>query len=363
MRTVVLAAVAAVLLTVAPTRSTSPATRQAATNATTRATPTPGEYASFGLDGSAHAAFPATVRLPDGRVRMTWRESSGHLARDGKIMTTVGNPVTGQWATPTELILDTAAPGRDMRPAALSYVNGSVVLTYFFWENGVPAGAYYATSQDDGPIFGNSVRVDGGRPYAAVAAPMVKIGAKLVIPWYGRNPGEALDTVWTAQSMDGGRTWQQNRIANGLAVGKTYTEPWGLVSGKTLMLLYRDGSWNALGMRVTHNGDAVTSSWEPPRDNVIPGATGNSASVWTSSGVIYLVYRGTWTRDAELIASADGGDSWRPRGPIMQAPADSGTGSVGMTYAAPVELSPGVVWCPFGMETSLDSSRLYFTWL
>lgn len=328
-----------------------------------RPAPVPGQFTPLGIDTAPHSAFPAAVRLPDGRVRLAWRESSGHLATDGRTMTAVGDPVTGQWSTPTEVVLDTVGPGRDMRPGALALIDGKVVLTYFYSVNSIPQGAYYAISDDGGATYGTSVRIDGGRPYAAASAPMVKIGSKLVIPWYGRNTGETIDTVWISQSMDNGQTWQPNRIVNGLTTNHVYTEPWALVRGTTLMLLYRDGTWDALGMRVTRNGDAAAPTWDTPRDKVITNATGNSASVWGSNGVIYLTYRSTTSRSAELIASDDNGATWWPQGQLMKAPANLGKGSVGMTYAAPIELGNGLIFCPLGMETSLDTSRLYVGWL
>jgi hypothetical protein len=319
----------------------------------------PGQYTPLQLDQSPHAGFPATVRLPDGQVRIAWRESSGHLADDGRTLTAVGDPITGVWSTPAELVLDTTQPGRDMRPAALSYVDGKVRLTYFFWEGGVPAGAYMATSEDGGDTFGGSVRVDGGRPYAAVGGPMVKAGAKWIIPWYGRNAGDPIDTVWIATSTDSGATWAQLRIANGLSSGWATTEPWALVRGNTLMVLYRDGIWSGLAMRVSPDGG---TTWQAPV-RILNNATANSASVWTSNGNIYLVYRHTATRDAMLAVSKDSGATWQTVGTLMRAPANLGSGSLGMTYAAPVDLGDGLVWCPIGMEQSLDASRIYVGWL
>lgn len=357
-------AVMACTVSTTPTSAT-PSSRSArvAAQAAVLPAPIPGQYMPFGVDRGAHAGFPAAVKLPSGQVRIAWRESSGHLATDGKTMTAVGDPAGNTWSTPTEIVLDNSAPGRDMRPGALSLVDGKVRLTYFYSVGGVPAGAFVVTSEDGGATWGTSVRVDGGRPYAAVSAPMVKIGTKLVVPWYGRNTGEALDTVWIAQSMDGGASWTQNRIANGLASNRTYTEPWALVKGNTLLLLYRDGAWDAIGSRTTLNGDQPVPTWQAPRSGVVTGATGNSASVWTSSGTIYMVVRATGSRAAVLVASSDSGATWWTVDTLMRPPANLGADSVGMTYADPIELGAGLVWCPIGMEQSLNASRIYVGWL
>lgn len=322
--------------------------------------PAPGEFTPLPLGTSPHNAFPSTAKLPDGQVRMMWRESTGHLDRDGRIMTTVGDPVTGVWAPATQIILDTSAPGRDMRPGALSIVDGKMWLTYFWWEDGTYSGAMIVPSQDLGVTWGASVRVDGGRPIAVVSAPLVKWGTQLVVPWYGRQAGEAYDTVWMSLSSDGGATWTANRYVNALGANKAVQEPWVIVRGSKLIILYRDGTWSNLAMRESPD---TGTTW-PAARVIATQATGNSASVWASNGTIYVVYRHTVTRDAMLLTSKDGGDTWQTNPvPLLRAPANLGPGSLGMTYASPTDLGDGMIWCPVGLERSLDISTLYGGWL
>lgn len=324
------------------------------------ALPAPRDFQPLPLGDSPHVAFPATTRLPDGRVRMIWRESSGHLASDGRVMTSVGDPAFDAWSTPTEVVLDTSGPTRDMRPGALTTIGGWVYLTYFFWENGAPAGAYVVESRDGGASFGTSSRVDGGRPYAAVSSPLVVIGNKLIVAWYGREPGESIDTSWLATSTNGGVTWSQLRIANAIHLGKAHNEPWPLARGNTLVVLYRDDNWFGMAARVSPDAGAT---WGPSL-HIIDNATGNPASVWAPNGAIYVVFRHTGTRDAMLAVSRNAGASWQTDPvPVLRAPANLPADSVGMTYAAPVVLGDGQVWCPIGMERSLDSSSLYGGWL
>lgn len=76
--------------------------------------------------------------------------------------------------------------------------------------------------------------------------------------------------------------------------------------------------------------------------------------------MIYLIYRSTVTRDAMLLTSRDSGATWQTDPvPLLRAPANLGRGSLGMTYGAPVDLGDGLVWCPIGLEQSLDTSRIY----
>lgn len=325
--------------------------------------PVPREFTPLGLDSGAHAAFPAATRLPDGRVVLMWRESDGHLDLDGgKIMRTVGDPTTGVWTTPTEVVVDGGETGATPHtgPSGLSYIDGKLWLTYFFWHDGKPSGARVTYSLDEGATWSPSVRVDGGRPWAAVGAPVVKWQNQLVVPWYGRNTGESIDTVWLAFSSDGGATWTTNRYVNAIGAQKHTNEPWALVKGSKMIVLYRDGSWSNIAIKET-SADGTT--WLAPRV-VATNSTANSGSVWASNGVIYVIVRHTQTRDAMLLTSRDSGATWTVDPvPLLRAPANLGSGSLGMTYGAPVDLGNGLVWCPVGLEQSLDVSRIYTGWL
>jgi hypothetical protein len=67
------------------------------------------------------------------------------------------------------------------------------------------------------------------------------------------------------------------------------------------------------------------------------------------------------THAAMLAASSDGGKTFNVDRELM--PAMPSTSSIGMTYAHPVELGTGHIWCPVGMERSDGRSRLYVGYL
>ncbi|WP_460394048.1 exo-alpha-sialidase [Actinophytocola sediminis] len=323
----------------------------------------PGAYAPFGLEQSPHAGFPTAVRLADGTVRMMWRQGAGHVSGDGRIYTSVGNPATGEWSTPELVRVDGGPDIRDphLGPSGLSEAGGDVWLTYFVTNpaTGIPTGARAARSTDGGQTFGPSVRIDPNLPYAAISAPIVQVGTKLWTAFYGRKAGEAVDTAWVAWSADGGTTWTSNRLANAIGGGLPYQEPWLVANGNKIVVLFRAGNWSGIGMRSSPDAGAT---WGPVT-RVLDNATGNSASVWASNGTIYTVYRHTVTRDAMLATSTDGGQTWTSQRTIMPRPAGSAAASVGMTYAHPVELGTGYIWCPIGMERAPTDSRLYLGYL
>lgn len=341
-----------------PSQRPPPASVEQNAAATTNA-PVPAQFAPFSLDQSPHAGYPTAARLADGTVRMVWRQGTGRVSDDGRLYTSVGNPAAGEWSSPSPVQVD-VGPDGDVRDPHLSTIGGDVWLTYFVRAtNDIPTGARAARSTDGGATFGPSVRIDPDLPYAAISSPIVKAGDKLMTAFYARKAGETVNTAFTAWSTDNGQTWESNRIANGIDAKNPYSEPWVVTDGTTAVYLFRDGEWNAIATLSTPDGGVTWPS--PVPRSVITNATGNSASVWSSDGRIYTVYRHTVTRAAMLASSADGGKTFKVERELM--PADLSTSSIGMTYAHPVELDAGHIWCPLGMEQPNGESRLYLGYL
>lgn len=282
--------------------STTASVEQSA--AATTSAPAPAQFAPFGLEQSPHAGYPTATQLADGTVRMVWRQGTDHVSDDGQLHTAVGNPAAGAWSPPSLVQVD-GGPDGDVRDPHLSTIGGDVWLTYFVSDpNHTPTGARVARSTDGGATFGLSARIDPELPFAAISSPIVKVSGKLVTGFYGRQAGETVDTAWAAWSTDNGQTWASKRIANGIDAENPYSEPWVVTDGTTAVYLFRDGKWNAIATRSTPDGGAT---WSPVRSSVITNATGNSASVWSSDGRIYTVYRHTVTHAAMLASSTDGG--------------------------------------------------------
>jgi hypothetical protein len=286
---------------------------------------------------------------------MMWRQGADRVSYDGRLYTAVGDPATGEWSSPRLVQVD---GGPDIRDPHLSTIGVNVWLTYFVSDpNITPTGARAARSSDGGATFSPSVRVDPHLPYAAISSPIVKVGDKLMTGFYGRQAGEPVDTAWAAWSTDNGQNWASKRIANGIGGKHPYSEPWVVTDGTTAVYLFRDAG-DAIATRSTPDGGG---RWSPEPRSVITKATGNSASVWSKNGRIYTVYRHTMTHAAMLASSTDGGKTFNVERELM--PAKTSTSSIGMTYAHPVELGAGHIWCPLGMERSDGKSRLYLGYL
>lgn len=360
--TTALAALAVLGCTTATTSLLDTTREQARTvQAAPAVAPVPGQFKPLGIEPDGHNGFPTATALPDGTLRLMWRHGSSHASSDGEILTSVSADQGATWSPPEHAVVDNGEDVRDphLGPSGLSSVGGDVFLTYFVSDDGVPTGARVARSTDGGATFEPSVRIDPNMPWAAISSPVTSIGGKLWTAFYGRKTGETVDSAYAAWSTDNGQTWTSVRIAVG-APGNAYQEPW-VVEGasNTAVFIMRDGTWRNLASRTT---DTTTGVWSPINRAVLTGATGNSATVRGSNGRLYLVYRDTQTRAAKLASSGDNGLTWTFERELMWRPAGATT-TVGMTYAHPIEVGNGYIWCPVGLERSDKDSSIYLGWL
>lgn len=296
-----------------------------------------------------HSAFPGAALRPDGTLVMVWRGGTDHVtSRDGVIVRAESHDLGRTWTAPQAIL-----SGRDYRDPYLSYVDGHELLTFFIGTTGNPAAGAYV-SVDQAP----PVRVDNDLPYAAISGPVVKLpDGRWGTAYYGRRPGETVDTAWIAWSHDLGQTWTSNRIINATGAGIPTAEPWLVVDGVTVRMLSRWGS-GQIAIRSATGPVDVASSWGPVTI-AVSGCNGRPATVVTSAGTVVMVCRdtrgGTWG-GAQVAYSLDHTASWR-WGPTLM----SSQGGIGMTYGAPVDVGRGVIVTPFGMERGDGSSTLHVT--
>lgn len=294
-----------------------------------------------------HSAFPGLAKTPDGGLALVWRQGTDHVAsRDGNIMLSRSDGAGRAFTAPT-----TIASGEDYRDPSVSFVDGHRWLTYFTGTDTRPAQGAYA-QRDPGP----PTRIDA-LPYAAISAPIAALpDGDLAAVYYGRSGAETIDSVWFARSTDGGASWTSTRIANGQSAGRAYQEPWLVVNGRSVHVPHRWGAWDSLGITSSADGGRT---WAAPR-KILSAATGRPTTVVLSSGAMAMVYRSTTTRAAMLATSTDNGAGWTPTGTLMAAPVGS---PLGMTYAAGIEVMPGVAQLVIGMEAADGSSRLNSAYL
>lgn len=306
-----------------------------------------------------YAAFPGAVWFPDtGQIRLVWRQGTDHyLARDGVIKTATSDDLGRTWSLATTTVADPAAP--DLRDPSIS-TSPTLTTTYLTYFKGSAAnsaaGSFFRLSGDRGITWGAEVRIDANMPYSAICAPVVTLASgALAAVFYGKaNTGtETYDSCWFTTSANGGTTWTAPvRVCNGQAASTHYQEPWLIVNGTTLTVYYRHGSGNIGMIRSTNSG----SSWTAPAVT-IANATGRPSAVRMTSGTVALQYRRATDAAACLRTSRDG-STWYPEAVLF-----TGTTSLAMAYCAPIEIVPGLVYCPSAKEISASSAKLYSIYL
>lgn len=293
--------------------------------------------------GVAHSAFPSITKSGN-TLQLVWRQGSNHAtARDGKIMRS--QSVDGVHWSPAVVVRS----GGDYRDPSISYVDGSQYLTWFTGSKTAPAlGAVAA------PGSSTPTRIDPRYGYAATTAPVVRLpNGQLGATWYGRKPGETVDTSWMSWSRDGGKSWTANRITNFIGAKVHTNEPYLTVDGQLTHMFYRWGTQDGIGIRTST--DSGRSGWGAPR-KILAHASGRPTVLATSSGVLVMVYRQLPTKGARIAYSTDHGATWKDGGQLAGVPKGSPNG---MTYASMVETTPGRVLVVLGMEFTDRSSVLY----
>lgn len=292
-----------------------------------------------------HSAFPGMAKLHDGSLRLVFREGSDHEAHhDGRIIIAESHDLGATWGNPQVL-----RAGGDWRDPFISSVDGAEFLTWFGANAANPAlGAGVVR------MWGYDRRIDPAtNPIGAISAPVVKLpDGRLGAPFYGRKPGEALDTAWMGWSSDGGWSWSSNRIVNFLGGNTATPEPYLVVNGSTVHMLYRWGVADGIGIRSSPDSGVT---WSPPQ-KILSNASGRPTTIATSSGVLVVVYRELPSKSAVMAYSTDNGVSWVKAGVVLAAPPGS---PLGMTYATMVETSPGRIRLIVGMEQADGSSDLW----
>lgn len=301
------------------------------------------------LVGTGHAAFPGLARAPDGSLRLVWRQGSDHyLARDGAILAATIDGPSQPPVIPTTVL----AGGTDYRDPSLSFIAGREYLTYFTGSSRLAAQGAYVRVDRSPPV-----RIDGMLPYAAIAAPVVKLpDGRLGATFYAREAVDAPDTAWMAWSSDGGRTWSATQSVNNRDSRISNPEPWLVVDGNLVHMFFRWGIEGQLAMQ-TSTDSGVT--WGNARI-ILQDASGRPTVLRTAAGTLVMVYRSLPSKAAQLAYSFDRGAEWK----VGAAPMPAMPGSPnGMTYAAMTETRPSVIRLVIGMERPDGSSALYGTYL
>ena len=302
------------------------------------------------LATSGHQAFPHGVMLPTGDVMVVWRRSSAHAGGTESTIRLSTSPDNGVTWTPSRQPF--MEPGMDLRDPALAVTSLGLVLSYFKYPSFSTITSWVRLSTDNGVTWGPERRVALSSGMA-LSSPVVESGGRLIQVCYDTN-GSGFDSIRMAESVDAATWFNRRVLASGPLEGRDLNEP-VLVegSGGVLHIFHRWGMADSIGHMTSVDSG---STWSTPRE-ALEGISGRPSTLRLASGRLVLVARRVGADKAALVTSSvDEGLTWEtPR--ILEVPEDL------MTYAALVEVTPGVVLCVFGSQASPSTSTLYTRYL
>lgn len=287
------------------------------------------------VSDTQHSAFPGLCITPDGRLMAVWRQGPTHTGgTDGRIFKSYSSNFGNTW-TAAEQVLDDAS--LDLRDPSVSVFGSSIAMTYFKHDGTWAAGAFIRWSTDNGATWGSEYQINST---GAICAPIIYANSKYFAFYYDRI-GTGFDSVWVATSTDGTTWGSKTKIADGVAAGRDYNEPFGAVlQDGTILVLHRYGLSTDIGRIVSTNGG---TSWSSPAQ--VAAVTGRPNFIETETGALVMMPRSP-NKVMRLMTSRDKGLTWSKAQKVEEA------AGVYATYAAFAEVAPNMIAAIYGVETT-----------
>lgn len=312
----------------------------------------PAGFAPMPVGNTGYAGLPTITRVPPSRLephrpgplRLVWFAGINHTSYGtAMLMTSLSHDDGVTWSPPF-----TYAWSNSLRDPGLSTHGDRVRLSYFTGTTVSPAlGVYVRESRDGGATFGTPRRVDPNLSYAASSAPPRGIGDRMLMPWYGRYPGQNRDSAVVSVLPHGTNQWTAWVVADGQADDRDYSEPWLLVDddpvSTRMRVFHRYGGRDRIGLSESLDGGQTWAT------RPLFVGWGKPAAVRMSTGQLVVIYRSIVDSAAVYAVSSDDGVTWDHGRPLL---ANTAGTTLGMIYAAPYEISPGRLYVVVAMETA-----------
>ncbi len=240
------------------------------------------------------AHFPDIVKLTDGRLLATYREGEGHVRSDGRILVVESADGGETWAQPRVAV---DGPWDDRDPKLVRLADGTVVLSYFVidWSTQprhTVHGTHVRRSTDGGrtwsepAVVGTAMSGDGLTAWACSHGAAAELdGGDLLLPLYGKRPGDTWQRATVVRSRDGGRTWPAGgEVLLAAAEGVHFQEPTLTVIDGQVVALIRTTVGHAYLSRSTDGG----RSWTTPEPTDMPASSHHALPL--STGEVLITY-------------------------------------------------------------------------
>lgn len=295
-------------------------------------------------------AFPSVCKLAGGDLACVFYLGTGHISPDGKVAMVRSSDEGRTWTEP-QVVIDTPLDDRD--PSIMHTRAGRVIVSFFVYDCNKEDRAtrtsprvHSAFSDDGGKSFSKPAPVGGGWLWSATSDEIVELAdGTLLMPVYGRMPGDKGDRAAIAFSTDHGESWNsapQATIACDQAGGIYFQEP--------ALVLLPDGSLRCL-LRTDKAGLHLYESrstdggktWSKPIDTFLHGQA--AGLLYHSSGSVFAAYR-SWSQNSRVRGVAgvftEPGKPWDPAKEF-----DIALIGGDVAYPSSIELSGGSILCVY----------------
>jgi predicted neuraminidase len=252
------------------------------------------------------AHFPDVVRVAGGQLLATYREGADHVRSDGRIRLVRSIDGGQTWGEPWTAV---DGPHDDRDPKLARLADGTLLLSYFVidWSTKprhTTHGTYVRRSTDGGRTWspaaevGTAMRSPGGDVIAWSAshgAAAELPGGDLLMPLYGRLPGQAWQQATVVRSSDGGHTWPAaGEVLLAAADDVHFQEPTLTVLGDgQVVALIRTTAGNAWMCRSADGGH----TWTGPAPTDMPASSHHALPL--STGEVLVTYGDLSSRFSE----------------------------------------------------------------
>jgi hypothetical protein len=294
----------------------------------------------------AYEAFPGLCLCPDGSLLATWRSASAHGWAPGSTTKAARSYDLGQtWSAPWTIYTN---PAQDIGYGMLTTLSDGRIACIGQYRSAAPATGSLCVimfSHDNGLNWGPSAVVPFTfTDYSYAAGNVIELldGSLLAIG-YGKNTADTFSSTRTLRSLDGGVTWQDERVvANGPGTSNNFNEATigRLPNGQIMALIRSEDTprkiWRSVSTDEGLSWSTATALFE---------GWGRPAWARLSSGGVVMTYRGNTDLSHLYRTSWDNGVTWTsPRQLDGPSPRQS-------VYTQLEELAPGLVAVIYADDT------------